>query len=176
MPLKTATAVFLSLAIATAQGQEPVWDTAVGGGDTVYIEEMTAGEVAAAIRAGSTSVIVATGGVEQNGPHVVTGKHNYVLQVTANAIAQAYGNTLVAPTAFRNNVHTDLHYEAIVSLVDPQLVGARARLEGDGLRIHGVQLDSIEELQDIGRKLTAYRTDITVKTMHKAVANAREAQ
>ena len=81
----------------SAIAQELIWDVAVGGVDTVFIEELTAGEVAAAIRAGKTTVIVPTGGVEQNGPHVVTGKHNYVVRVAAEATARRLGNALVAP-------------------------------------------------------------------------------
>ena len=79
-----------------AQQIGPIWDEAVGGVDTVFLEEMTAGEIAAAIRVGFTSVIVATGGLEQNGPNVATGKHNYVLRVTADAIARKHGKTLVS--------------------------------------------------------------------------------
>jgi len=42
-------------------------------------------------------VIVATGGIEQNGPYIVAGKHNYVLRGTTEAIARKLGKTLVAP-------------------------------------------------------------------------------
>lgn len=65
--------------------------------NTVFIEDLTWLEVRDAIRAGKTSVIIATGGVEQNGPYLVTGKHNYVLQATVETIAKKLGNTLVAP-------------------------------------------------------------------------------
>jgi creatinine amidohydrolase/Fe(II)-dependent formamide hydrolase-like protein len=65
--------------------------------DTVFTEEMTWMEVRDAIRAGKTSAIVATGGLEQNGPHVVTGKHNFVLRSTTEAIARRLGNALVSP-------------------------------------------------------------------------------
>jgi len=65
--------------------------------DSVWIEELTWMEVRDAIRGGKTLAIVATGGMEQNGPYVATGKHNYVLQATAEAIARKLGNALVAP-------------------------------------------------------------------------------
>ena len=65
--------------------------------DTVFIEEMTWLEVRDAIRGGKTTVIVATGGVEQNGPWVVTGKHNYILGAVTEVIARKLGNALVAP-------------------------------------------------------------------------------
>ena len=65
--------------------------------DTVFIEEMTWLEVRDAIQGGKTTVIVATGGVEQNGPYVVTGKHNYILQAITEVIARELGDALVAP-------------------------------------------------------------------------------
>jgi creatinine amidohydrolase/Fe(II)-dependent formamide hydrolase-like protein len=65
--------------------------------NSMFIEELTWMEVRDYIQEGKTNVIVATGGIEQNGPFVVTGKHNYVLQATTEAIARKLGNTLVAP-------------------------------------------------------------------------------
>ncbi len=65
--------------------------------DTVFIEDMTWMEVRDAMRNGKDTVIVATGGVEQNGPYLVTGKHNVVLRGTTEAIARKLGNALVAP-------------------------------------------------------------------------------
>jgi creatinine amidohydrolase len=65
--------------------------------DSVWIEELTWMEVRDAIKAGKTTAIVPTGGMEQNGPYVATGKHNYVLQATAEAIARRLGDALVAP-------------------------------------------------------------------------------
>jgi len=65
--------------------------------DTVFIEEMTWMEVRDALKAGKTTVIVATGGVEQNGPYLATGKHNYVLQAMTEAIARKLANALVSP-------------------------------------------------------------------------------
>src|SRR4051795_10646134 len=65
--------------------------------DTVFLEEMTWMEVRDAMKAGKDTVIVATGGVEQNGPYLAAGKHNYVLRATTEAIARKLGNALVAP-------------------------------------------------------------------------------
>jgi creatinine amidohydrolase len=64
---------------------------------TVWIEEMTWMDVRDAIQAGKTTVIIPTGGVEPNGPWLVTGKHNYVLQVNCDAIARRLGDALCAP-------------------------------------------------------------------------------
>ena len=65
--------------------------------DSVFIEDLTWMEVRDALRAGKTTVLVPTGGVEQNGPYLVTGKHNVVLRGTSEAIARKLGNCLVAP-------------------------------------------------------------------------------
>jgi creatinine amidohydrolase/Fe(II)-dependent formamide hydrolase-like protein len=65
--------------------------------DTVFIEEMTWMEVRDALKDGKTTAIVGAGGVEQNGPYLATGKHNYILQATTEAIARKLGNALVAP-------------------------------------------------------------------------------
>jgi len=65
--------------------------------DTVFLEELTWTEVRDAIQAGKTTVIIATGGTEQNGPHMVLGKHNFVVKHTAEQIARRLGDALVAP-------------------------------------------------------------------------------
>src|SRR5262245_33257011 len=64
--------------------------------DTLFVEEMTWMEVRDALKAGRTTVVVATGGVEQNGPYLATGKHNYVLRATTEAIARKLGDALIA--------------------------------------------------------------------------------
>ena len=65
--------------------------------DSLFIEELTWLEVRDAMRAGKTTVIISTGGVEQNGPYLASGKHNYVLRATTEAIARKLGNALIAP-------------------------------------------------------------------------------
>lgn len=61
------------------------------------LEYMTWPEVHAALNAGYTTVIIPTGGTEQNGPHAALGKHNFVVAHTSRQIAQDLGKTLVAP-------------------------------------------------------------------------------
>jgi creatinine amidohydrolase/Fe(II)-dependent formamide hydrolase-like protein/sterol desaturase/sphingolipid hydroxylase (fatty acid hydroxylase superfamily) len=63
----------------------------------VYLEDMTWQEVRDAIKAGSTIAIVPTGGTEQNGPHAVLGKHNYIVKYAVGKIAEKLGHALVAP-------------------------------------------------------------------------------
>jgi creatinine amidohydrolase/Fe(II)-dependent formamide hydrolase-like protein len=65
--------------------------------DSVFVEELTWMEIRDAMKAGKTTVIIPTGGVEQNGPYLATGKHNYILRATTDAIARKLGNALVAP-------------------------------------------------------------------------------
>ena len=65
--------------------------------NTVWIEEMTWIDVRDALNAGKTTAIIATGGMEPNGPWLVTGKHNYVLDANCEAIARNVGNALCAP-------------------------------------------------------------------------------
>lgn len=63
-----------------------------------FIEAMTWTEVRDAIADGKRVVIIPTGGTEQNGPHMVLGKHNYIVTYAAWQLAQKLGNALVAPT------------------------------------------------------------------------------
>jgi creatinine amidohydrolase len=65
--------------------------------DSIWLEELTWLEVRDAIRAGKTTIIVPTGGMEQNGPYLATGKHNYVNRAGCEAIARKLGNALCAP-------------------------------------------------------------------------------
>jgi creatinine amidohydrolase len=82
---------------STAMTPDPAMPRPIDSLDSLFIEELTWLEVRDAIRAGKTTAIVATGGVEQNGPYLATGKHNYVLRATTEAIARKLGNALVAP-------------------------------------------------------------------------------
>jgi creatinine amidohydrolase/Fe(II)-dependent formamide hydrolase-like protein len=91
-----------SLLLATdllAQAGSPALDEPrpIEAVDTVFIEDLTWMEVRDAIQAGKSTVLVASGGVEQNGPYLVTGKHNVVLQAMTESIARKLGNALVAP-------------------------------------------------------------------------------
>ncbi len=65
--------------------------------NSIWIEELTWIEVRDAMASGKTTAIVSTGGVEQNGPYVALGKHNYVLQGACERIARALGDALCAP-------------------------------------------------------------------------------
>lgn len=64
---------------------------------SVYLEDLTWPELSQRIAAGATTVIVPTGGTEQNGAHMVLGKHNIVVREAAGRIARELGSALVAP-------------------------------------------------------------------------------
>jgi creatinine amidohydrolase len=65
--------------------------------NTVWLEEMTWMDVRDAMKAGKTTAIISTGGIEPNGPWLALGKHNYVLKANCDAIARKLGNALCAP-------------------------------------------------------------------------------
>ena len=65
--------------------------------DIVELEHLTWHEVEARLGEGYTTAIVPTAGVEQNGRHLILGKHKVVVTRAATEIAHRLGNTLVAP-------------------------------------------------------------------------------
>ena len=65
--------------------------------DTIWLDELTWTEVRDKIDGGTTTVIVATAGTEQNGPHMVLGKHKFIITEASERIARRLGNALVAP-------------------------------------------------------------------------------
>jgi creatinine amidohydrolase len=69
----------------------------IAGIDSVWLEELTWMDVRDAVKGGKDTVIIATGGMEPNGPYLATGKHNYVLQANCESIARKMGNALCAP-------------------------------------------------------------------------------
>jgi creatinine amidohydrolase len=64
---------------------------------SVFIQELTWTEVRDALADGYTTIIIPTGGTEQNGPHMVLGKHNVIVEHAAGEIARRLGSALVAP-------------------------------------------------------------------------------
>ena len=65
--------------------------------NSIWIDELTWMEVRDAIAAGKTTAIIPTGGIEQNGPYLANGKHNYVLQGACEGVARRLGNALCTP-------------------------------------------------------------------------------
>ncbi len=82
-----AVAVLLSL------GLSPAW----AAPERIFLDDMTSAEVRLAVKDGKTTVIIPVGGTEQTGPHVALGKHNVRVKAMSAKVAEALGNTLVAP-------------------------------------------------------------------------------
>jgi creatinine amidohydrolase len=284
---KTACVAGLVLAFCVVTGraqdrQSPDAPRPIAAGQSLWAEELTFMEVRDAIRSGTTTVIVATGGVEQNGPYVVGGKHNFVLQTVLPDIARAIAPALIAPIVkfvpegsieptpsghmayagtisvedatfealltdicrsykahgfldivllgdsggnqagmervaatlnqrwgaerarvhylreyyfedqwswhflksqgivqidrtpppgqpqdrpadWRNGIHDDIYYEAQIAVQDPTLIRMEQRRTAKLFSLHGVDLDPIGQTIELGRKLAAYRADITAK-------------
>src|SRR5204863_10141051 len=110
--------------------------------DSVWIEDLTWMEVRDAMKAGKTTVLVPTGGVEQNGPYLTTGKHNVVLRATAEAIARKLSDALVAPiVAFVPEGDIDpptshMKYPGTISLTEDTFQRLLVDI-CDSLRVHG---------------------------------------
>ena len=88
--LGLATAALLPLAYPASTLTAPL-------PDVVEMRDMTWVEVRTALQAGHTTAIVPTGGIEQNGPHMILGKHDYLVAYAARRIAKEVGQTIVAP-------------------------------------------------------------------------------
>jgi creatinine amidohydrolase/Fe(II)-dependent formamide hydrolase-like protein len=65
--------------------------------NSLWLEELTWMEIRDLIKDGNTTALVMTGGVESNGPHLASGKHNYSNKLMGESVARALGATLIAP-------------------------------------------------------------------------------
>ncbi len=97
LPLTLLALAFFAPQLPDPVNPDPNTPRPIEAVDSVFIEDLTWMEVRDALRDGKDTVIVATGGVEQNGPYLVAGKHNIILRATTEAIARKLGKTLVAP-------------------------------------------------------------------------------
>ena len=100
-PFKKAFGKHKIVTMLLAVGLFGAGSTSMAGGQynppNNQLEQLTWNEVNLALKAGYRHVIIPTGGVEQNGLHVVLGKHKGVIKYTSDEIASRLGNTLVAP-------------------------------------------------------------------------------
>lgn len=88
---------------------------------SVLAEDLTWTEIQYALDEGKLdTVIIPTGGTEQNGPHMILGKHNYVVSHNASAIARRLRKTLVAPVIAY--VPEDFHMEWAGTISVPETV------------------------------------------------------
>ncbi len=88
MPRLIAAFLLVFLSVTTCFAQAP---------NFLFLEDFTWTEVRDATAAGKTTILVPIGGTEQNGPHMVLGKHNARAKFLAVKIATSLGDALVAP-------------------------------------------------------------------------------
>ena len=110
----------------------------------VWLEAMTSPELRSAIAAGTTTVLLPIGGTEQNGAHMVLGKHNLRVKLLAERIARTLGHTVVAPVLAyvpEGAIHpptAHMRYAGTLSVpekaFEAMLEGAAASLAQHGLR------------------------------------------
>lgn len=94
-PAVVAAATFLAAALGAISFAERPLTAPLP--DRLEIADLTWVELRGMVRAGYTTVLVPSGGIEQNGPHLVLGKHDRIVAGTARAIAARHGRALVAP-------------------------------------------------------------------------------
>jgi creatinine amidohydrolase len=64
---------------------------------SVFLEDLTWIDVRDRIRGGTRTVIIPTGGIEQNGPFVALNKHDLIVREVSARAVKRVGNALVAP-------------------------------------------------------------------------------
>ncbi len=64
---------------------------------SLFVEDMTWQEVRDAVAGGKTTALYYAGSTEQNGPHMVTGKHNLIARHVVSRIGKELGNALIYP-------------------------------------------------------------------------------
>lgn len=109
---------------------------------SVQLEELTTAEVSAALRAGSTTLLIPVGGTEQNGPHMVLGKHNTRARLLSGRIAETLGHTLVAPVLAyvpEGNIRPPTEHMRFAGTISVPEAAFRSVLEAtaESMRQHG---------------------------------------
>ncbi len=87
--IKLAATISLSLTLSVGAEEKPP--------ALLHMKDMTWLDIRGAVNCGFTTIIVPTGGIEQNGPQMALAKHDYIVGYAAEKIALEIGNTLVAP-------------------------------------------------------------------------------
>ena len=119
----------------------------------VEIARMTWVEVRGAVARGATTVLVPSGGIEQNGIHMVTGKHDRIVGWAAHRIAEGLGQTLVAPVisyvpqGAYDPAEGHLRFPGTIGVPDAVFAGT---LEGIARSLKGAGFRTIGFLADHG--------------------------
>ena len=80
-----------------APRRDPNAPRTIAGINTVWLEELTQPEFRDMLKDGYTSVLIMTGGVENNDGNLQMNKHNINIRLLGEMIAKRMGKTLVAP-------------------------------------------------------------------------------
>ena len=144
--------------------------------DEVRLEHMTWLEVQDALKAGKTTVIIPTGGVEQHGAHMILGKHNFIVAETAKRIADKLGDALVAPVMpyvpegdiTKREGH--MAYVGTIS-VPPEAFATILQSAAESFRAHGFK--NIVLLGDHGLSIPAQRAVAKVLSQNWAADGVR---
>jgi hypothetical protein len=99
MRMKLMVLFTVPLFATTAFAQQEAADKprTIDGINSVWIEELTQPELRDLIKDGFTTVLIMTGGVENNSANLAMGKHNINNRLHGELIARKLGRTLVAP-------------------------------------------------------------------------------
>jgi sterol desaturase/sphingolipid hydroxylase (fatty acid hydroxylase superfamily)/creatinine amidohydrolase/Fe(II)-dependent formamide hydrolase-like protein len=149
------------------------------GSDVVQLEDLTWEEVGRRIASGSRTVLVPTAGHEQNGPHVVLGKHHRVVRHAAEQIARELGDTLVAPVVtYVPEGQVDppeghMRYAGTISM-PPEIFEAILEHTARSLRTHGFEVicyvgdsgDNQASQSRVAERLNAEWRDESTRVVH----------
>ncbi len=110
---------------------------------SVMLADLTWTDAHQALAEGYDTIIVPTGGTEQNGPFVALGKHNFIIEKTARDIAMAVGNTLVAPVMdyvpegeYNPAGESHMNYTGTISVPEPVFEDV-LEATAHSLKVHG---------------------------------------
>lgn len=137
--------VFAAGASRAASDVAPTATTAVSAlPNSVWLEDLTSTELRDRIRAGTTTLLVPIGGVEQSGPGIALGKHNERVRVLAQKIAETLGNAIVAPVVAyvpEGNLApptSHMRFAGTISVPDDVFVKTLIAV-AESLQVHGVK-------------------------------------
>ncbi len=97
LALSIAPQAFAASATRTATDAASAPAAASAASSSPWLEDLTSTELRDRIAAGTTTLLVPIGGVEQSGPGIALGKHNERVRVLVQRIAEALGNAVIAP-------------------------------------------------------------------------------
>jgi creatinine amidohydrolase len=114
------------------------------GAASVWLDELTSVELRDLVAQGTTTVLLPIGGTEQNGAHLVLGKHNVRVRVLAARIAEQLGHAVVAPVVAyvpEGNIDPPTQHMRYPGTVSVPTAAFEAVLEGAArsFRQHGFQ-------------------------------------